>query len=448
VPDDNGGRRRNPATRTTPETEPPDPTWLYENEPAPPSDRAERPRAEAWRVAPSREDRPRETEPPEREAEPADDPEAREKRRRRRLIIAAIGGALLLIAAIGFCWYWFTELRWLESTDDAYTQADNTIISPKVAGYIGELLVTDNQAVKAGELLLRIDPRDYQAALDQAQADVTSAEANIRNVDAQIAAQQAVIDQARADITAAQGNLAFSQQEYARYQALAQSGTGTVQRAQQAAADLREKTATLQHNQATLDQAVKQTGVLKTQRGVAEATLQRNRAALEQAKLNLGYTAITSPIDGAVGDRSARLGQYVQPGTQLMTIVPMRTGIYVVANFKETQIRRMFRGESADITIDTFPGVHLKGTVDSLAPGSGSQFALLPPENATGNFTKIVQRVPVKILFSGDDPVLAQLRPGLSVTATVDTRTKPPEGAETLAPPDGRPAVSGSSGRR
>ena len=446
MPDDVGGRRRDPPIRTTPirttpESEPPDPTWLYENEPPPPAERPERPRAEAWRVAPSRE-KPRDAEqaeaPPEMQREPEDDPEAREGRRRRRLIVAAIGGALLLVAAICFAWYWFAELRWLESTDDAYTQADNTIISPKVAGYISELLVTDNQVVKAGQLLLRIDARDYQAAMKQAEADVASAEANIRNIDAQITAQEAVLDQARADIASAQANLTFSQQEYARYQALARSGTGTVQRAEQAAADLRQKQAALQHNQATLDQATKQIAVLKTQRGVAEAALQHNRAALDQAKLNLGYTAITSPIDGAVGDRSARVGQYVQPGTQLMTIVPMRNGIYVVADFKETQIRRMFRGESADITIDTFRGVHLKGVVDSLSPGSGAQFALLPPENATGNFTKIVQRVPVKILFTGNDPVLAQLRSGLSVTATVDTRTKPPEGAETLVPPGSR----------
>ena len=441
MPDDVRDPKRFPSTRPSVADEPPDPTWLYENEPASPGDAPERQRAEAWRVAPSRE-QPRQTEqpeaPPQPQTEPEDDPEGRERRRRRRLIVAAIGGALLLIAAIAFGVYWFTELRWLESTDDAYTQADNTIISPKVAGYISELSVTDNQVVKAGQLLLRIDPREYQAAVDQAQADVASAEANIRNIDAQITAQQAVVEQARADIAAAQANLTFSQQEYARYQELVRTGAGTVQRAQQAAADLREKQAALQHNQATLNQALKQIDVLKTQRGVAEATLNRNRAALDQAKLNLGYTSITSPIDGAVGDRSARVGQYVQPGTQLMTVVPMRNGIYVVANFKETQIRRMFRGESVDITIDTFPGVHLKGTVDSLAPGSGAQFALLPPENATGNFTKIVQRVPVKILFSGNDPVLAQLRPGLSVTATVDTRTKPPEGAETLVPPAAR----------
>ena len=213
MPDDVGGRRRDPPIRTTPESEPPDPTWLYESEP-PPADRPERPRAEAWRVAPSRE-KPRETDQPEApseaQREPEDDPEARERRRRRRLIVAAIGGALLLIAAIIFAWYWFAELRWLETTDDAYTQADNTIISPKIAGYISELLVTDNQVVKAGQLLLRIDPRDYQAAVDQAEADVASAEANIRNIDAQITAQQAVVDQARADIASAQANLTFSQ---------------------------------------------------------------------------------------------------------------------------------------------------------------------------------------------------------------------------------------------
>jgi len=298
------------------------------------------------------------------------------------------------------------------------------------------LLVTDNQIVKPGEPLVRIDPRDYRAALDQAQADVTSAEANIHNIDAQTTLQQAVINQAQADIASAEGALTFSQQDNARYQELAKTGTGTVQRAQQAAADLREKAAALAHNRASLDQAQKQIAVLQTQRGVAEASLLHNRAALEQAKLNHGYTALVSPFNGAVGDRSVRVGQYVQAGAQLMTIVPMERGIYVVANFKETQIRRMFRGESAEITIDTFSGVHLHGVVDSLSPGSGAQFALLPPENATGNFTKIVQRVPVKILLNDENNmVLGQLRPGLSVNATVDLRTAPPSGADTLVPP-------------
>jgi membrane fusion protein (multidrug efflux system) len=415
VPDDLGidkGRVRG-ARRE----EPRDLTALYEEE--------TRPEHRVQRL------RPDEREP----EEAAEDPRRQGQRKRRRLIIAVVIGALLLIAAIGFGWYWYTTWRWLESTDDAYTQADNTVISPQISGYVAELLVTDNQAVKAGEVLARIDRRPYQAPLDQAQADVASAEANIRNLDAQIALQQSTIDQARADVASAEANLAFSRQENERYQYLAKTIAGTVQRAQQAAADLRDKTAALQRNQANLAAAEKQITVLQTQRGVAEASLQHNRAVLEQAQLNLGYTVITSPIDGAVGDRSVRVGQYVQPGTQLMTIVPMRRGVYVVANFKETQIERMFRGESVDLTVDTFPGVDLHGTVDSLAPGSGAQFALLPPENATGNFTKIVQRVPVKILIdSANNPVLDQLRPGLSVVATVDTRTAPPRGAQTLVP--------------
>jgi membrane fusion protein (multidrug efflux system) len=363
----------------------------------------------------------------------ADEPPPSPGRRRRRLLIIAIVAAILLLAAAGFGWYWFATLRWLESTDDAYTQADNTVISPKAAGYVAELRVTDNQVVKPGELLLRIDPRDYRAALAQAQADIASAEADIRNIEAQIAQQQSVIDQTRADIASAESALTFSQQENARYQELARTGFGTVQRAQQAAADLRDKTAALQHNRATLDAAQKQVVVLQTQLSKSQAALQHNQAALQQANLNLGYTEISSPIAGAVGNRTVQIGQYIQPGTQLMTIVPLEKNIYVIANFKETQIGRMFRGESVDITVDTFPGKHLHGVVDSLAPGSGAQFALLPPENATGNFTKIVQRVPVKILIDGgDEGLLQQLRPGLSVTATVDIRTAPPSGAQTL----------------
>jgi membrane fusion protein (multidrug efflux system) len=367
------------------------------------------------------------------------DPIAERKRKRRRLIIIGIVGALLLIAALGFGYYWWTTLRWFYSTDDAYTQADNSLIAPKVAGYVAKLLVTDNQHVKTGQTLVQIDPRDYQAALDQATADVASARANIANIDAQTVTQQATIDQARADITAAQAALVFSQQQNWRAQELVRSGTGTVQAAQQAASDLQSRQAALSHNQAVLKAATDNLEVLKTQRTQAEAAVQYNQAVLEQAKLNLGYTTIASPIDGAVGDRSVQLGAYVQPGQGLMTIVPLGQAIYVVANFKETQIEQMFRGEKVDLSIDTFPGVKFSGTVDSLAPGSGAQFALLPPENATGNFTKIVQRVPVKILIDNlPKDRLDQLRPGLSVEASVDSRTAPPEAQrQTPAPSAG-----------
>jgi membrane fusion protein (multidrug efflux system) len=394
------------------EDEPPDLTALYEDETIPPAHRVERVRPDQWRFAPSREGEAGEASTAEDPAAEASlDPRRAARRRRRRLIVIASMAAVLLAAAIGFGWHWYATLRWLESTDDAYTQADNTVIAPKIAGYVSQVLATDNQAVKPGDPLLRIDPRDYQAALAQAEADIRSAEANIRNIDAQIAAQQSVVAQAQADIVSAQANLTFSQQEYVRYQELVRTGTGTVQRAQQAAADLREKQAALQHNQATLDQATKQIDVLKTQRGVAEAALLRNRAALQQANLNLGYTSISSPIEGVVGDRSVRVGQYVQPGTQLMTIVPMGARIYIVANYKETQIRRMFRGESVDVTIDTFPGVHLSGRVDSLAPGSGAQFALLPPENATG---KLYEARPAR---AGEDRARSDQQPGAGATA-------------------------------
>jgi membrane fusion protein (multidrug efflux system) len=380
---------------------------------------------------PDEEARPRER------AEPPPDPVADARHRRRRWIIAAVVGAVLLIGAIIFAWYWFSTLRWLESTDDAYTQADAVVIAPKVAGYVGDLLVTDNQRVTAGETLVRIDPRDYQAALEQANANVAAAEADIRNLDAQLTMQQSTINQARADISSAQAALTFSQQDYARYLDLAKTGAGTVQRAQQAQSDLRTKQATLSHNEAVLTAATQQVSVLRTQRQKAVATLAQTRGALEQAKLNLGYVNITSPVDGAVGDRSVQKGQYVQIGDRLMSIVPMGKSIYVIANFKETEIEQMFRGEAVDVTIDTFSGLHFKGTVDSLAPGSGAQFALLPPENATGNFTKIVQRVPVKIVLHGVPAErLEQLRPGLSVVATVDLRTEPPDGKRfTLAAP-------------
>ena len=211
-----------------------------------------------------------------------------------------------------------------------------------------------------------------------------------------------------------------------------------MQRAQQAQADLLAKQAALQHDQGAVEAATRQLDVLNTERDKAQAALRRASAALEAARLDLSRTDIHSPIDGGVGDLAVRVGQYVQPGTRLMTIVPLGSRIYVVANFKETQIERMFRGEQVDITADAFPDVHLHGTVASLAPGSGAQFALLPPENATGNFTKIVQRVPVRIELHDDgSPVFRQLRPGLSVTTTVDTRTAPPPGALGLFPTTG-----------
>ena len=315
--------------------------------------------------------------------------------------------------------YWTTG-RYLESTDDAYVKADSTIVSPKVSGYIGEVLVGDNQPVKAGQLLARIDDRDFRAALNQADADVAAAEAAVRNLDAQIAQQQPLIEQGTADVAAAEANLKFAQEEQARYDGLMKSGSGTIQRAQQTDAASREKTAQLQHGKSGLLAAERKVDVLTTERARAVAQLDRARAVEQQAALNLSYTRITAPVDGTVGARSLRVGQFVQAGTQLMAVVPL-DAVYVVANFKETQLTNVRNGQPVEIRMDSFHGTTLKGHVDSLSPASGLEFALLPPDNATGNFTKIVQRVPVKIVLD-DHKLTGLLRPGMSAEPTIDTK--------------------------
>jgi membrane fusion protein (multidrug efflux system) len=341
---------------------------------------------------------------------------------RGRLKRVALVLALLAGTATGAYYghdYWTTG-RYLESTDDAYVKADSTIIAPKVSGYIAQVLVGDNQPVKAGQLLARIDDRDFRAALNQANADVAAAEASVRNLDAQIALQQPLIEQGTADVAAAEATLQFAQEEQARYDGLMKTGSGTIQRAQQTDAALRERTAQLQRGKSGLQAAQRKVDVLTTERARAVAQLDRARAVEQQATLNLSYTKISAPVDGTVGARSLRVGQFVQAGTQLMAVVPL-DAVYVVANFKETQLTHVRNGQPVEIHIDSFHGTTLKGHVDSLSPASGLEFALLPPDNATGNFTKIVQRVPVKIVLD-DHKLAGLLRPGMSAEPTVDTK--------------------------
>ena len=341
----------------------------------------------------------------------------------RRAIKRAAAGLAMALAVAGaadFGYGYLTTGRYLQSTDDAYVKADSTIVAPRVSGYLAEVLVGDNEAVKAGQLLARIDDRDFRTALDQAHADVNASEAAIRNLDAQIALQQPVIEQGTADVAAAEANLKFAQEERARYDDLMKSGSGTVQRAQQTDAALREKTAQLQHGKSGLVAAERRVDVLTTDRAKAVAQLDHARAVEAQAALNLSYTRITAPVDGAVGARSLRVGQFVQAGTQLMAVVPL-DAVYVVANFKETQLTHVRKGQPVEIEIDSFHGTRLKGHVDSLSPASGLEFALLPPDNATGNFTKIVQRVPVKIVLD-DNRLTGLLRPGMSAEPTIDTK--------------------------
>ena len=341
---------------------------------------------------------------------------------RRAIKRAALALALALgvAAAADFAHYYLTTGRYLETTDDAYVKADSTIIAPKVSGYIADVLVADNEKVKAGQLLARIDDRDFRTALNQAKADVAAAEAAIRNLDAQIELQQPLIQQQAAEVDAAEANLKFAQQERKRYDDLMKSGSGTVQRAQQTDAALRAQSAQLLQGKAGLAAANKKIDVLSTQRTQAVAQLDHARAVEAQAALNLSYTKITAPVEGTVGARSLRVGQYVQAGTQLMAVVPL-DAVYIVANYKETQLTNVRDGQPVELNVDSFHSTTLKGHVDSLSPASGLEFALLPPDNATGNFTKIVQRVPVKIVL--DDPrLIGLLRPGMSAVPTVNTK--------------------------
>ncbi len=344
----------------------------------------------------------------------------RPSRQAIRRAALALAVALGVAAAADFGHYYLTTGLYLETTDDAYVKADSTIIAPKVSGYIAEVLVSDNEPVKAGQVLARIDDRDFRTALNQAKADVAASEAAVKNLNAQIELQEPLIQQQAAEVDAAEANLKFAQEEHTRYDGLMKSGSGTVQRAQQTVAALRSQTAQLQQGKAGLIAANKKIEVLSTQRAQAVAQLDHARAVEQQAALNLSYTQITAPVDGTVGARSLRVGQYVQAGTQLMAVVPL-DAVYVVANFKETQLTHVRNGQPVELTVDGFHGTRLKGHVDSLSPVSGLEFALLPPDNATGNFTKIVQRVPVKIVLD-DLNLKGLLRPGMSAEPTVNTK--------------------------
>jgi membrane fusion protein (multidrug efflux system) len=334
--------------------------------------------------------------------------------------------ALVLLAALTlggvFAYNYWKDGRFLQSTTNAYVRADYTIVAPKISGYVTMVLVQDNEEVTAGQVLARIDDRDFQVALDEARADIATADAAISNLDAQIAQQQSVIDQQKADITSDKASLAFAEADHARYGNLKKSGYGSVQRAQQAETAMREKAAGLRKSRAGVLIAERHVDVLLSERAKAQAQRERSLATYHQAELNLSYTSIAAALPGMVGARMLRIGQYVQAGTPLMAVVPLHA-VYVVANYKETQLAQVQSGQPVEIAVDSFPGVTLRGHVDSLSPASGLEFSLLPGDNATGNFIKIVQRVPVKIALD-DNPLLGRLRSGMSVEATVDTKVQ------------------------
>jgi membrane fusion protein (multidrug efflux system) len=340
----------------------------------------------------------------------------------RKLLMA--GAAVAVLAGVAwYGWDYWTVGQYLVSTDDAYVKADNTTVAPKISGYLHEVLVGDNERVKAGQVLARIDQRDFRVALDQAKADVAAAHAAIASKQAQLGVQQAVIDAARATVDVDTATVTFAAQENKRYTDLAATGFGSVQNAQQAQSRNAGAQAAIARDTANLASAVKQVDLLKAEIVQANAALARAQALQSQAELNLEYTSIAAPIDGVVGNRSLRIGQFVQAGTQLMSVVPV-AGAYVVANFKETQLTDVRKGQRVEIAVDTFPGQIVHGHVDSIAPASGQEFALLPPDNATGNFTKVVQRIPVKIALDLDEGSAVELRPGMSVIPTVETKSQ------------------------
>ena len=336
-------------------------------------------------------------------------------------MILGTGALVLIIGALAGYVYW-DHISHFESTDDAFIAARQFSVAPKVAGYVTAVPVTDNQHVNPGDVIARIDERDYRVALEQADAQVAAADDNIHNIDAQIAVQKAQVVEANAQIESAQAALVFAQEQAARYQSLVQTGSGTVQNAQQYNSGLRQQEAAVQNAKASLAAAQRQVGALRAQRKSAEANLGQAEAQRDQAALNLSYTVLTAAQPGKIANLTGAVGQYATVGTGLTTFVP--DDIWVTANFKETQLNAMRPGQPMTMEIDAYPGRTIHGHVASVQPGSGTAFSLLPAENATGNYVKIVQRVPVKIIMD-NPPTDITLGPGMSVVPTVRTNPAP-----------------------
>jgi len=341
---------------------------------------------------------------------------------KKKLVPLAVAGVVFIALVIGGIFWWTNKQRW-EATENAYVQADTVVVSPQVTGYVAEVLVTDNQRVAPGQELVRLDPAEAQAAFLQAQANVAAAQAAVRNVDDRAALGQAQIAQAAAGVSSAQAQASMASADLDRYGKLANSGWVSPQRVQSVRAQAAEARAGVAQAAAALEAQRRSVGSLGSSREQAQAQVAQAQAALETARINLNRTVIRAPVGGVIGARSVRPGQYVRPGGALLSVVPLgRT--FIVANFKETQVGRMRIGQQVVITADAFPGQKFIGTVESFAPATGSEFAMIPVENDTGNFTKITQRVPVRIALPRASPLTAALRPGLSVAVKVDLKSR------------------------
>ncbi|MER8545897.1 HlyD family secretion protein [Mesorhizobium sp. M0684] len=348
---------------------------------------------------------------------------AKKKRSMRSMLLPIIGLALLGAGA----WYgydYWTNGRFMITTDDAYVQADTAFISPKISGYVDQVKVTENQQVKAGDPLLIVDDGDYKIAVAQAEAQIATLSKTLDRIDAQTEAARASLKQAQAQKTADQAAADNAKRAQVRAAQLLKTRVGTQAQLDDAQTAVEQANAALAGADAQIAAAQANIGVLQAQRAESASTLGSLQLAHDKAVRDLSFTVLRAPYDGVVGNRSVEQGDLISPGQKLAVIVPMDK-LYIVANFKETQLARLVPGEKVRVSVDAIDGQDIEGTVSSLAPASGAVFSLLPPENATGNFTKVVQRVPVRIDVPADVLKTGKLRAGLSVVVAVDSRTAP-----------------------
>lgn len=340
-----------------------------------------------------------------------------------RVRLALLIGAIAIIV-VGFLWYSDREARgkYMQSTDNAYVSADSVVVAPKISGYVERVFVTENQSVRQGQPLAELDPREYRAQTQQITSQIGAATATAETTRSQIAEQQAAIAQAQAQLGAARAEAAFAAQQVARYQPLAASGAEPRERLAQLQTHARQARERTDAAQAGLLAAQRRVGTLGAQVRQAQSQAEAARAQLAAARINVESTLLRAAINSRVGDLAIRVGQFVQPGTRLMTLVPVDR-LFIEANFKETQLGLMRVGQPVSIEVDALPDIELSGRVASFAPGTGAQFSVLPPQNATGNFTKIVQRIPVRIAVDAPPALRRLLVPGMSVEVTVDTRS-------------------------
>jgi membrane fusion protein (multidrug efflux system) len=336
----------------------------------------------------------------------------------RRLLLVA--GALLVAGLSAWGVRYWSHGRFVESTDDAYLEADQITVTSRVPGFVEAVYVRDNESVVAGQPLVKLDERDPRSRLEQALAQVDQAKASIAQSRSQIGQQQAQIAQLSAQLRASRSQADFSNEEVQRYSALVKAGAETHERYDQLRQNRDQSQAQVQRDAAALLAAQRLIGTYAAQIQQAEAQIEQYQAQARRAQVDLDATLLRASVNGRVADRTVRVGEYVQSGNRLMSVVPVEN-VYLVANFKETQIHRMRIGQAASVAVDALGGRRIEGTIESFSPGTGAQFALIPPNNATGNFTKIVQRVPVRIELRTAEDLRRSLIPGLSVTVSVDT---------------------------